>query len=336
MAETLPDNSEPKASSDLGSELQNIKHKQEAVRERNQELLQDPSVVSVSFRRHGRYERGDNVPTQRGQLTKETMKEVREVAHEWVAALPEEVDLRIVTSPTYMPAEGPTGEKLEPKRASVTGALYGAELPERFGEGYGYLGTENLSKDETRQAREESGVEHNASREHDRRIGDIFEMTTAEQSQYIPAFFKQLSQEYGGLTPDFWKNYIQGTLPKELNYAYLAGGGEPAVVKAEKAVEVLQELAQKTGDQKQVDLVVSHEEVIGSLAFQIAEYVKEKGLADEATAGELEDVKFSYNQGFDVHVGENGHADIVLGGELFEIDLNDLQSYLKLKVAQQA
>ena len=98
-------------------------------------LFQDPAVKSVSFRRHGAYERSQD-SVQRGQLTQETMPDVKAAAHEWVSLLPEGVKLDFVTSPTGMPATGPTGNRLMPARARMTGALYGVELRDRFGEDF--------------------------------------------------------------------------------------------------------------------------------------------------------------------------------------------------------
>ena len=296
-------------------------------------LMADPEYYTVSFRRHGRYERGDNVPTQRGQLTSETMLEVRENAKAWVNSLPENAAIRIINSPTFMPAEGPTGNRIEPARARATGALYGSELRNRFGEGYGYLADESLSAEGLAAREKFPTVEHNASRELERRIGDIFEMTTKEQSEHVPAFFKKLSETYGGLTPEFWKNFIQGTLPSELNDAYLKAGGEPAVKKAANALDVLSELTSATSeeDKKKVTLLISHEEVIGSVAYQIVECMRDSNLVDVATAERLEAIKFSYNEGFDINVDSSGNCVIDIKGERLEIPLADLRNYVHSK-----
>lgn len=296
------------------------------------ELLRNTEYFSISLRRHGRYERGDNVSYQRGQLTKETIPEVRENAAKWVADLPEDVELHIVNSPTFMPGEGKQGERIEPKRAKATGAIYGSELRKRFGEGYGYLADDSLSESHREIRKSSSTVEHQGSRQLDSRVGDIFENTTKEESEFVPDFFKKLSETYGGLTPDFWRDFIQGELPTELNEIYLKAGGDPAIEKAAMAVGVVIDMTKEPHDsRKQVGLIISHEEVIGSLAYQISEYLKDRKEVDDSTLEVITGKKFSYNEGFDIHVGEGGQAIISIEGNNLELDLSDFKSYLEEK-----
>lgn len=51
------------------------------------ELFHDPGLVSISFRRHGAYDR-DQGSVLRGQLTQDTMPATKESATDWVSMLP--------------------------------------------------------------------------------------------------------------------------------------------------------------------------------------------------------------------------------------------------------
>lgn len=326
--------------------------------EAQEALMHDPSITTISFRRHGSYNRGmaEGESQLKGQLTKQdgSFEGVNEVASQWVDSLPDEVDVEIIASPTGMPAERPVPEaaqerhpnattRIEPRRASVTSALYAAKLRERFGADYGgYLANDNLSE-AGQVARAEAGHDEPDNPRHlDQRLGDIFEYTTPEESAHIPNFFKTLGATYeGGMgNKNFWPDFIRGNLPRELNDAYLAAGGDTAVEKANMALEVMEDYLDQekpTDDKKQVALLVSHEEVIGSLAYQIQEYVRERGLADDKTVAALEANKFSYNQGFDVHVNSEGRATFdIAGQELSNIDLEDLKQYITEKIEAQA
>jgi hypothetical protein len=309
------------------------------------ELLGDPKYISISLRRHGAYERGDKNPIQRGQLTKETFGGVREAADAWVADLPEGAEVSLIASPTYMPAQRPiaaearerhpeASERIEPRRASVTSSLYAAALRRRFGDEFGgYLATEDLSErgQEIRDQLEQP--EPPNARHLDSRLGDIFENTTKEESEFVPEFFKKLSETYGGLTPDFWRDYIRGSLPAELNEVYLKAGGDPAVEKAAMTLDTIGDLVSRPhGETKQVALMVSHEEVIGSLAYQILDYIKANNLAEEDVIAQLDSTKIGYNQGFDIHVGAGGKAFVEVAGVDLQIDLNELTGYVKNKV----
>ena len=204
------------------------------------ELFQDPNLVTVSFRRHGAYERDTNSP-QRGQLNKETMPATIAAAQEWTSLLPANADIQIITSPTGMPATGPNGAAIMPARARMSGALYGSQLREKFGTKYGYLAAEEVS-DRNSEFSQRSKTEYNGQRITDRNIGDIFEFTDNSKGQFVQPFFKKLSEIYGGLTPDFWSDYIKGTLPEDLNETFMAGGGQTALEKAIVATELLIEL----------------------------------------------------------------------------------------------
>ena len=325
--------------------------------ENNEALMHDPSVKTISIRRHGAYNRGaaEGKEHLKGQLTKQdrSFEGVNEVAEEWVDSLPDEVDVEIIASPTFMPAERPVPNeaqkrhpdavaKITPRRASVTSSLYAAKLRERFGDEFGgYLATEDLSE-RGQEVREALGLEEpENARQLDQRLGDIFEYTTAEESAHIGKFFKTLGATYeGGMgNKNFWPDFIRGNLPKELNDAYLAAGGDTAVEKAGLALEVIEDYLDKDkseDDKKQVALLVSHEEVIGSLAYQIQEYVKDKGLADDEVVAALDANKFGYNQGFDMHVNSEGQATFEIAGqELKDIDLNDLKQYVAEKISAQ-
>lgn len=325
----------------------------EAQVEDHEALMNDPSVVTVSFRRHGAYERGDTEGKEqlKGQLTSETFGGVREAAKDWVNSLPDDVDIQIIASPTFMPAERPVSEevqerhpgattRIEPRRASVTSALYADELRNRYGKEFGgYLASEDMSElGQTVRAAADLPEPENARRL-DQRLGDIFEFTTKEESQHIPEFFKTLAQsQYKGMRPEFWHDFIRGTLPKELNDIYLKAGGDSAVEKADLALSVVADaLAKPRANKKEVDLLVSHEEVIGSLAYQVLEYVRDNNLADEAAIAQMDANKFSYNQGFDIHVNNQGKATIeVAGVTLKDIDFEDMRNYVHQKITPQA
>lgn len=294
-------------------------------------LFQDPSVISLSFRRHGAYERSQD-SAQRGQLTQETMPDVKAAAHEWVTLLPDEVKLDFVTSPTGMPAVGPTGNKLMPARARMTGALYGVELRDRFGENF-----TRLAESERSEKTQDLPANKIASpRTTDQRLGDIFEYTTKEESEHIPGFFKELSAAYGGMTPEFWHDYIRGSLPAAVREAFIAGGGDPALDKSIMATDWIIERSKIVGDgDKHVALAISHEEVIGSLTYQIAEYLRANGGMGSEDIEAIESEKFGYNQGFDMHVDSSGVAALKIGNSSAIIDLQDFREFLGTKQSQE-
>ena len=330
----------------------------EAQVEEHESLMKDPSVKTVSIRRHGPYNRGgaEGEGHLRGQLTERdgSFESVNAAAETWVNSLPAEVEVEVIASPTGMPStlvglevkdpsvkEVEEGERrINPRRASATSALYAAKLRDRFGAEFGgHLASADM-KEQGVAAREALGLEEPANaRQHDKRLGDIFEYTTAEESQYIGKFFATLSKTYeGGMgNKNFWPDFIRGNLPKELNDAYLAAGGDTAIEKSALALEVIQDhLENPRSDKKEVALLVSHEEVIGSLAYQLQEYLDDNGLADDETIAALDANKFGYNEGFDIHVGSEGTATIEIAGkELKDIDLNDLKQYIASKVAAQ-
>lgn len=293
-------------------------------------LFLDPSVISISLRRHGAYERSQE-SVKRGQLTKETMPDVKTAAHEWAALLPDGVQLDFVTSPTGMPTTGPTGNRLMPARARMTGALYGGALRERFGEDFTRLAQSERSE----KTHDLPAGEVTAPRTTDQRLGDIFEFTTKEKSEHIPGFFKELSSAYGGMTPEFWHDYIRGNLPEAVQKAFLAGGGDTALDKSIMATDWIIEHSQSRGDgEKHVALAISHEEVIGSLTYQIAEYLrKNKELSTEEVEA-IESEKIGYNQGFDLHVDTDGKATIKIGKASAAVDLQDFREFLKARQEQ--
>lgn len=340
--------------------------------DRNESLMHDPTVKTVSIRRHGPYNRGaaEGESQLKGQLTKKdgSFESVNAAAQEWVDSLPEDVNIEIIASPTNMPAERPLSDeaqerhpnaktKITPRRASLTSGLYAEKLRERFAPKYQDEDPERVRDvDETEasywrlasddlsprlQEALEGGTRPESvnTRRLDQRLGDIFEYTTEEESQHIGKFFGTLSKTYdGGMgNPDFWPDFIRGNLPKELNDAYLAAGGDMAVEKAALALEVIGDFLKKPeGDKKEVALLLSHEEVIGSLAYQIQEYLRDRRLADDETIAALDANKFSYNEGFDIHVDNNGKATFeIIGFELKDIDLEDLKQYIAEKVDAQ-
>lgn len=331
----------------------------EAQFKEHESLMKDPSVKTVSIRRHGPYNRGakDGEGQLRGQLTQRdgSFESVNAAADEWVQSLPDDVDVEIIASPTGMPStlvgnevKDPSVEEVEeaerrinPRRASVTSALYAEKLRGRFGTEFGgYLASDDMSE-QGRAAREALELDEPSSpRQLDQRLGDIFEYTNAEQSQHIGKFFGTLSKTYdGGMgNPNFWPDFIRGNLPKELNDAYLAAGGESAVKKSARALEVIEDYLEKPeADKKEVALLVSHEEVIGSLAYQIQEYLSDNGRADDVTISALDANKFSYNEGFDIHADTEGTATIEIAGQELEgIDLDDLKRYIADKLAAEA
>lgn len=287
-------------------------------------LFQDPGVKSVSFRRHGAYERSQD-SVQRGQLTRETMPDVKAAAHEWVSLLPEGVRLDFVTSPTGMPATGPTGNRLMPARARMTGALYGVELRDRFGEDF-----TRLAESERSEKTQHLPASETASpRTTDQRLGDIFEYTTKEESEHIPTFFKELSTAYGGMTPEFWHDYIRGNLPGAVQEAFIAGGGDSALDKSIMATDWIIERSQIPDDgDKHVALAISHEEVIGSLTYQIAEYLRANDGMSAEEIEAIESEKIGYNQGFDIHIDSYGVAALKIGDSSAIIDLQDFREFL--------
>ncbi len=315
----------------------------------HERLMHDLSLTTISFRRHGAYERGDTEGKEhlKGQLTTETFGAVREAAQEWVSSLPESVDVNIIASPTFMPAERPVSEAakelhptattaINPRRASVTSALYADELRNRFGEEFGgYLATDDLSEQAQAARKVLNLPEPENARRLDGRLGDIFEFTTKDEAANIPAFFKTLAQsEYKGMRPEFWHDFIRGKLPQDLNDIYLKSGGDSAVKKASMALGVVSD-AMDSGEhhEKQVDLLVSHEEVIGSLAYQILGYLRDNNLVTEAQIEQLEGNKVGYNQGFDLHIDSAGNMTVDIAGlQISDLSFEQLKEYVDGKV----
>lgn len=293
-------------------------------------LFHDTDLTTISIRRHGAYERSPD-SVQRGQLTKETMPAVKEAASEWVGNLPEDVKLDFVTSPTGMPATGPTGEALMPARARMTGALYGGVLRERFGEDFTHL-----ARNERSEATQGLPANETLSpRTTDQRLGDLFEYTDKEESAHIPTFFKELSGTYGGMTPEFWQNYIRGTLPENVQEAFIAGGGDTALEKSIMATDwILEHAGGQDDSEKHVALAISHEEVIGSLGYQIGEYLRHTKQISEEAVEQIESEKFSYNEGYDLHVDADGVAAIKIGDVTAVVDLLDFRQYMQSKQDQ--
>jgi hypothetical protein len=125
-------------------------------------------------------------------------------------------------------------------------------------------------------------------------------------------------------------------MPSELLQVFLEGGGELAIDKAANALDIVEELSRMPrSEKKQVALLISHEEVIGSLAYQVGEYLRENGHADEDTVKAIEAVKFGYNDGFDFHVDANGDAAIDINGIHAGFNIQDIRQYLAEKRTQQ-
>jgi hypothetical protein len=288
--------------------------------------FKDSGVASISLRRHGAYERSEE-SVLRGQLTKETMPEVIESAQEWASMLPnkDKVNLDIVTSPTGMPARGPSGKRIMPARSRMTGALYGKVLNEKFGDGFIVLDKDERASDIDTEALGNA----RSTRTTDQRLGDIFEFTTEEENANIPNFFNAVKSVYGGLTPDFWHDYIRGSLPDEVEEAFLSAGGDTALEKSLMATDWILEKANGDKDGlKHVALAISHEEVIGSLAYQICEYLREIQGARAEDIEYIENYRIGYNQGLDIHVNPMGLAIIKVGEVSVPLMLSDFREYL--------
>ncbi len=307
---------------------------EESLLEVNTELLMhDPSLLTVSLRRHGKYERSPSSP-QRGQLTKETFPEVKEKAKAWVEELPEELEIDLFASPTGMPATGPSGKSINPARARMSSALYGIELRNRFGSGYGLIDKEEIS-DRNTEFTKETRKPPKSVRKTERRLGDIYEFCgSKEQAQHIPTFFKMLGDTYGGLNKDFWHDYTRDELPEDLKAIFLQGGGQLAVKKAKNVSDWLSELSDsKPEDEvKHVTLAISHEETIGPFAYRVAQFLKETGGANSEEIDQIENKSFSYNEGFDLHIDDD--KDVVMEVDDIRVvfNLGEFGEYLEKQV----
>lgn len=301
-------------------------------------MWSDPEVQTFSFRRHGKYTR-DPDSHMKGQIELRHLPELRLIASAWAENVPKDAKLTILASPSSMPAPIKDGEKKHNARARTTAMLYGQAIRNKFGRDFEFhANPDQVRKINSQETSNPDPIYKSATDQKDyiveRNIGDVLEFVDWGAGQSVVPFFKELSKTYGGLTTDFWHDYTKGKLPEGLEKVFLENGGQTSLEKTNQAVNLLLEQAQEgEADKKNVSLLISHEEVIGSITYQMAQYLRETGQRDADVEG-LESVSFSYNQGFDMHVGDDGKALVKIGDVFVDINLKDFSGYLKQKTEE--
>jgi hypothetical protein len=290
------------------------------------ELFNDPSLVSISLRRHGQTE-NDPESNLAGQLHGEALQDTKEVANAWLDELPEDANISITNSPSFLPHFDDEGNPtIKPARARMTGAMYGAALRERTGDKAIGLSRSTVDK----LGRE--GV--TVVREQDQRLGDILEFHNPQVHAPVPEFVKAMDKTYpNGI--DFFRDYLAGTVEPEVQEKYAAAGGIDSVDRAAMMADWLVDSVDKGRSQegKNIELGISHEESIGSLIYQIGDYTNavngDANMADAIKASAL----VGYNEGFDIHVDPKGTAILSLpDNQRAVFDLEAFKGFIDNKV----
>jgi len=278
--------------------------------EQVEQLWSDPNVHSYSLRRHSNYER-DPSTGMRGALNREGIDDARAAASTWHTNLPEGSSVSIFQSPSYQTAKEITDEdtsevhEVRPMRATITASLYEKEL----------FGDQKLNRRTT-----------------DPRLGDFFE--TATSGEGVAAFFKAVREHYGKLTPKFWKDYVERTLHGDVRESLLNAGGKDSVGLAENVTEWLEETAtqhsdEKSTDQKEIGLAVTHGETIYSFLHHASQFLEQSGLAGPETIAAFRDFDPGYNEGMDVHVAADEVTVVVANKHIAAFKLPEFKKYLE-------
>lgn len=273
-------------------------------------LWDDPNIHSFSFRRHSNYER-DPSSGMRGALNREGIDDAKVAANTWNTNLPEGASVSIFQSPSYQMAkelvDKETGEAREvrPMRATITASLYEKEL----------FGDQKLDRRAT-----------------DARLGDFFETATSREG--VATFFKAVGEHYGKLTPKFWKDYVERTLHGDVRESLLDAGGKDSVGLAKNVTEWLEETTtqnggERTADQKEVGLAVTHGETIYSFLHHASHYLEQSDLADPETLAAFRDFDPDYNEGMDVHVADDEVTVVVANKHVAAFKLPEFKKYLE-------
>lgn len=277
-------------------------------------LWEDKKIVSLSFRRHGRYdtERGSE---KVGSLTVPGIEEAGRAARNWSGNLPKDVRVTIHESPSFLIAgerQYPTPHKVKPRRATITASLYEKEI-------FGKLAPAKID--------EKSGMLQSTRRKQTDLLGDLMEhITTREQEARISAFFETRAEIYGKDMERFWHDFSHGRLDPRLQEALKACGGSDSLDLATNLTEFISGAGKaESADKKNVILGLTHGETMESFLYQLGEFFKTKGHEAEG----LGETSFSYNEGFDVHIDGAGNLVVVLpGGKNFGVNLHEFREYL--------
>src|SRR3989338_2600154 len=283
----------------------------------------DKGVVSLSFRRHSRYDYGgEKIPA--GSLTSEGITLAREEARKWKEALPDDAKVTIFESPSFIPAgmrEKPEPHMLMPSRARQTASIYEKEV---FGDlAPAEEGDDPLYKMQSTRRKLASN------------LGDFMEHVTEEEAAFIPAFFKTRKEVYGDDIGKFWEDFTAGTLEPRVQEALEKCGGDGSRELAENLAAFIREATDgKREDsagvlkEKTVNLAGTHGETMESFIHYVRQFLiaeDRQGDADAISAG----TDFGYNKGFDAHV-KNGELFIEGGREIVKVgDIDAFLEYLK-------
>lgn len=276
----------------------------------SEELFHAPGLVSISLRRHGEY--GPEGTKNYGRLYrsqetgKDTYQDTLEVANDWLQKLPRNSEVTITNSPSFMPQTFDlTDDIRRPARARMTAGMYEVALSRHAGPEL-------------------------ASRDQDRRLGDIFEFHDPDTNESVVPFFIERSKHYGKDKLAFFKDYLKDELPDSLQAKFEAAGGISSRDRAAMVVDWLKDNVQNDSDgsRKQVRLGLSHEESIGSLVYQLGEMLKTDGAQDRGEQLQAEAL-VGFNGGFDIHAAPDGTMALVdQKGNKVVFDLEELSTYL--------
>lgn len=296
----------------------NIEEGVRGSRERSPEeieaLWRDKEVVSLSLRRHSRYdtERGS---AKVGSLTIPGIEEAKRAAKNWSEKLSKDAGVTIYESPSFLIAgerEKPVPHKLKPRRATITASLYEKEI-------FGKLAPAKID--------EKSGMLQSTRRKQADLLGDPMErITTREQGAKIPVFFKTRAEIYGKDMQRFWHDFSHGRLDPRVEEALKACGGSDSLDLAANLTEFISGAGKKESfDKKNVILGLTHGETMESFLYQLGEFLKTKGRKAEG----IDETSFSYNEGFDIHLDGAGNLTVALpSGKNFEVNLSEFKKYI--------
>jgi len=262
------------------------------------ELWRNIDVISVSFRRHSRYDYAGGKPSlddpearPKGSLTKQGIELAREQAKKWKESLPADSNITIFESPSYMVAgerQTPETHLLLPSRARQTASIYEKEI---FGD---------LAPTET--VDDSLNPIQSQRRKRAYLLGDFMENVTEDGAKFIKDFFKIRSEVYGSDMHKFWEDYTKNILDSRVQDALEKCGASTSKDLASNLIEFLKKISEETeaDDKKRIDLALTHGETMESFLYHVSRFLIENEQTEDATI--LENVSFGYNEGLDVHI----------------------------------
>lgn len=289
----------------------------ESPREKNERLWKNPEMVTVSFRRHSKYDSSPDAAL-RGALSQEGIELARQAAKAWAdhAKLVGVQRVSVYESPSSMALVKGTGEstkKVFPARARITASTYEKAI-------FGNLAAAH---------RNEKGEMQSDRRKREELLGDLME--TATNFKAIPDFFKARAIAYGKDMERFWHDYATGHLDPAVQSALEACGASTGPELAKRFTQFLSEVKSQapeedTGQQaKQVGIAITHGETMESFLYTVDQFRKAHGDKGE----NLYRGMMAYNEGFDAHLGKDGKLTIVLDNtDPITVDLVELQKFL--------